>query len=161
MNLNREELAWAAGFFDGEGCVAVYRRNNSRPYIRLRLNQIHPGVLERFHRAVLRIGNIRGPYAQIYGQPQWTCDVHGYERVQAVIAMLWCFLSDIKRTQAKKAILELQPFLGNLINKEKEFCIHGHSLADARIQITEAGGRRRKCRQCDIEYKRSRRALLS
>ncbi|MDP9320171.1 MAG: hypothetical protein M3P16_03625 [Chloroflexota bacterium] len=60
------ELAWAAGFFDGEGST-IARRDRARPgYRRLVLSvpqaggNIPPEVLVRFRHAILAMGSI-GP----------------------------------------------------------------------------------------------------
>jgi hypothetical protein len=50
-------LAWAAGFFDGEGCICAFstkRSDNQREDFRLHVMvvQNHPETLERFRRAV-------------------------------------------------------------------------------------------------------------
>lgn len=61
------ELAWAAGFFDGEGCVTSF--NDRHPPFRKRVQLIvgQSGTtehLERFARAV-GCGNISGPYRSV------------------------------------------------------------------------------------------------
>jgi len=64
--MDRYELAWAAGFFDGEGwanAVAAEGRRTRQPYARV--NQAAPlgvpEVLIRFQRAVGGLGRIGGP----------------------------------------------------------------------------------------------------
>jgi hypothetical protein len=53
------ELAWAAGFFEGEGCVYIDKKG---PYLRINLAQVDdPYPLERFARAV-GIGTVKGPH---------------------------------------------------------------------------------------------------
>src|SRR5438093_12114324 len=65
--MDRFDLAWAAGFFDGEGwanAVAQEGRKTKRP--QARINQADPNgvpeVLLRFQRAVGGLGRIGGPY---------------------------------------------------------------------------------------------------
>jgi hypothetical protein len=58
IKINREELAWAAGFFDGEGHVSHYAPRGGMQL-----------------------------------------------QIKAIIGMLWVFLSEPKRNQAKKALL--------------------------------------------------------
>lgn len=104
--LDPEELAWAAGFFDGEGST-IARTDGSRP----RYHQLDvivpqsgrdgvPDVLLRFQQAVLGLGTLDPPN-----------DVHmhrwrnrGFEDAQATIALLWRFLSPVKRLQAASAM---------------------------------------------------------
>lgn len=63
--MNETELAWAAGFFDGEGwsskCSVSQRSGWRGHYPRLGLTQKDPRPLERFHRAIGGLGSIHGP----------------------------------------------------------------------------------------------------
>jgi hypothetical protein len=85
--VNREELAWCAGFFDGEGHVSAKRHG-----IALSVNQIHPEVIERFKDAV---GKRRPVYKFVAGS---------FHDVQAICAMLWPWLGSVKREQFKRAL---------------------------------------------------------
>lgn len=99
ITVSREELAWAAGFFDGEGntCVINYDRDGER--IAVQISSTYLPTLERFLGAVHQ-GRIYGPYQRGTYKPQWHYRVNGWPRCQAVIAMLWPFLSGDKRAQA-------------------------------------------------------------
>mgnify|MGYP001597965492 CR=1 FL=1 len=56
-----EEIAWAAGFFDGEGSVGVQRdRCGCARYLSLQIGQRDPRPLQRFQ--ALFGGNLCGPY---------------------------------------------------------------------------------------------------
>lgn len=106
--LLNEELAWAAGFFDGEGCIYVARMNkqsNAPRNIHFDIAQIHPFVLHRFKKAV-GVGKIYGPYLSKAKnrKPYWRYTLSGFEQCQFAIAALWNFLSPIKRKQATKAL---------------------------------------------------------
>lgn len=53
--MTNEELAWAAGFFDGEGYISIVARNTKihnrhyhHQYIRLGINHVDPRPLQRF-----------------------------------------------------------------------------------------------------------------
>jgi hypothetical protein len=128
MDINREEVIWAAGLFEGEGCfcwVKIPNRNNPNrkdySYMQASLHTTDKDVLERFVKA-LGIGVVNGPYT--YNdkkvkkrKPSWYWSIRGLERVQAVAAMFWPWLG--KRRKAKfeeilKNELELRPS-----NKEK------------------------------------------
>lgn len=108
MKTNREELAWAAGFFDGEGSIytsVMGRSNNSSKNIHLDIAQIHPFVLERFIRAV-GIGKLYGPYAPKTknSRQYWRYTASGYASCQAVVGLLWNWLSPVKQEQASTAL---------------------------------------------------------
>src|SRR5437773_1884658 len=95
----REELAWAAGFFDGEGWVGTGLRSGRR-YPRLAVGQTNRFVLDQFLTTV-RVGHIHGPYAYSGRKtPIYYYETNGCHHVRAVIAMLWTWLSPAKREQA-------------------------------------------------------------
>jgi hypothetical protein len=102
---DREELAWAAGFFDGEGCFSYSERAR---YGVATIGQTDIRALERFRGAV-GLGNIYGPYDYRYPgrmskRPWWNYRAHRREHVQAIVAMLWFKLGPIKREQARAVL---------------------------------------------------------
>lgn len=96
----RVALAWAAGFFDGDGCFSLTRASR---YPCVSITQQHPEVLLRFAEAV-GLGKLYGPYRHrtktLSTKPFCVLRVHGFAEVQAVAAMLWPWLGDMKRRQA-------------------------------------------------------------
>ena len=55
----KNELVWAAGFFDGEGSIFHTKCRNS---LRININQTEWETLERFRRATGNHNKVRGPY---------------------------------------------------------------------------------------------------
>lgn len=100
--VNREELAWAAGFFDGEGCTMA--TGLGKRWARISITQVDREVLDRFHRATFGLGEIYGPYGYVKGQPQLRYTLYGRPNVQAVIAALWPWLGTVKREQARRVL---------------------------------------------------------
>jgi len=110
--VDREELAWAAGFFDGEGHMrAGFRARSDRSktrrwrYVCIDVSQNDRAPLDRFQAAVGGVGSIYGPYK--YGKaknPMYHFSTQKFEDVQAIIAMLWFKLGSIKRSQARQAL---------------------------------------------------------
>lgn len=99
---DREELAWAAGFFDGEGSFSW---TNTAAVGCAVINQASKEPLERFQSAVGGLGKIYGPYQPRHKdhwsrKPQWAFRAHRREHVQAIALMLWFKLGSIKREQA-------------------------------------------------------------
>lgn len=93
------ELAWAAGFFDGEGHCAWQGR-----CLRTQANQCDTQPLERLA-SILEVGKIYGPIIKIGNRRhQWCWRAYG---VAAIVAMeaIYPWLSTIKRAQWDEALM--------------------------------------------------------
>lgn len=114
------EQAWAAGFFDGEGCTTLTtfryqpkdknRQARLSASLRMSVAQIDRVTLERFMLAV-GVGAVRGPY-QYKGnrQPHFQWNASAMD-VFATLDVLWPYLGEIKRAQAMKRIDEYEKYL--------------------------------------------------
>ena len=103
--MNREELAWAAGFFDGEGTTHLNRRRWPRVGV-VQTGEYAMHLLRRFQEAVGGLGKIYGPRQQRGNWAMaWYFKTNRFEEAQAIIAMLWAFLGPAKREQARQALL--------------------------------------------------------
>lgn len=102
------ERAWAAGFFDGEGCTSYVRTGRGEHVIAMSIGQTSadgcPEVLSRFLSAVV-MGKIYGPTQQRSNwTPKYTWQVTGRLMVMAVYALLAPYLSNVKREQYQKSL---------------------------------------------------------
>jgi hypothetical protein len=99
-----ERLAWAGGFFDGEGSTFA-RSETARPGYR-QLNVVVPqsggfvvpDVLTRFDEALPGLGQISRPSLGMFC---WR--VTDYTRARATVELLWPWIGKVKRDQAKAA----------------------------------------------------------
>ena len=100
--MNKFELAWAAGFFDGEGCfVAQPQKYAPHPYLRVIIGQTDREVLDRFQKAV-GIGGVCGPIKTKH-KPMFSYYAASNNAIVAMNRILpW--LSSVKRNQFHKAI---------------------------------------------------------
>lgn len=98
---NEIELAWAAGFFDGEGCFHV-RKQGGNQYGSVKISQADPEVLERFRSAV-GIGHIYGPYTS-KTKPMWYYSCTRREDVHRICELLKPYLSSIKLKQRQTVV---------------------------------------------------------
>ena len=108
---NREELAWAAGFFDGEGHVRCRRSNTTKQLI-LQVNQVGRETLDRLRQTV-GFGTVDGPYqngTQVNRSPHYKYWVCNFEHVQAAIALMWPWLSSPKKSDARQALLDMRVY---------------------------------------------------
>lgn len=102
------ELAWAAGFFDGEGCTTLSTQMQLRSgkfyeynSIHLNVNQVDREVLDRFQRAV-GLGRVGGPYSKKgpNQQDQYSYRCGAIQEVRFVLEALWPYLGSVKKLQA-------------------------------------------------------------
>ena len=114
---NRDELIWAAGFWDGEGYMGVahqHWKGKLRKQAHAHLSQVDVRPLRRFHKAI-GFGKVRARTHSkewLMKHPNWSqqyrWDVSSFERVQALGAVLWKWLSPPKREQFKKTMKEMK-----------------------------------------------------
>jgi hypothetical protein len=104
------ELAWVAGFFDGEGYIGSGGSQGKRT-IEMSIAQASVGELPLTLTRVaivLGVGNLRGPrmlpnaWSKL---PQYVWKAAAFEDVQYATAMLWRWLGPVKRAQARAALL--------------------------------------------------------
>jgi hypothetical protein len=93
----RDEIAWAAGLFEGEGCFAW----TGTPSVILGMTD--RDIVERFA-AIVGFGLLyeeprRPPEQTLY---RWRAN--GFENVQAVLAMLWQWLGPRRRARAVEVL---------------------------------------------------------
>lgn len=154
MRFNTHELAWAAGFFDGEGHTGC--RGEGSTVVILAVEQNERAPLERFQRAV-RIGRVKGPYRNGTGNAHYRFSVTRYEDVQFIIALLWKFLSEPKRIQASRALTvsrrqHWKRSLGGAKDRGRiplDECKNGHKYDNDNTRINRNGSR--DCRACHRE----------
>jgi hypothetical protein len=73
--MNYEGTAWAAGLFEGEGCISLVKG-----YVHLVLKMTDEEIVRRFHR-VIGVGSVHGPHYSPNPRhlPQWrwvACSTH-------------------------------------------------------------------------------------
>lgn len=115
LELDTHELAWAAGFFDGEGSSSSsgkFMRKDGTAWKNLvaQLGQCEsekdtlPEVLARFHKVVGGIGHCTGPYASSNpnARPSWRWSAIGLTNFDNVMKLLWPYLGTVKKEQANR-----------------------------------------------------------
>jgi len=134
MQTSTHELAWAAGFFDGEGTTYADKTHS----IFVSVGQKHPALLYRFNDAIWNLGKVYGPYNNFY-----SLRIASFAKVQQVLALLWPYLGDEKREQARKALATTH------LNKyEYQKCISlGHNVVRNRCLDCKNEGQRRRYRE--------------
>ncbi len=108
--LNREDLAWAAGFFDGE-CNFFSQQKKGHTRFIIQIGQKYPQVLENLVR-IFPFSRITGPYEHRgkyrfpkKSQPMYyRWSVQDFEHAQYVVACVWPWLGEVKKEQIKSAL---------------------------------------------------------
>ncbi len=154
--MDRAEVAWCAGFIDGEGHFCLRGRTPSLSV---------PQVVEEpiLHlRRVLGVGLVSGPHPRKPPrQPVWKWEVHGYERVQHVMAACWPWLH-VKRPQAydvfRRALLDPPRNTNRLegwLPRDATHCAVGHEFT---VENTYIWNGHRSCRKCSARRTAETRA---
>ncbi len=105
------ELAWAAGFFDGEGSVSVHcdKRPGRRPAFRLEIEQVDVRPLVRFRAAVGGLGSLsqrigpRAPNRRLLYRI-FACN----DPALRIASSLWPWLSEPKQEQIVRVLDRLE-----------------------------------------------------
>ena len=172
-----EELAWAGGFFDGEGSTYLekHRTHAGYYYPVLYVPQcaeigVAPELLRL--KSALGLGNISGLRQD---GPDWTpyrrWRVVTALKVQIALHLIWPFIGDVKRNQARQVMKTIhgQPVLprGNPAFgvAGARYCLRGHDKWNARIRPFKGRGRNeedplnhlRQCLACVREDAQARR----
>ena len=96
------ETAWAAGLFEGEGCIGT--RSGARAQVRLIIAMTDGDVVEKFHQ-IVGIGTLRGPIEKGgVRKPVWIWQVHG----RKMIPLLEAFLPHFGHRRKAKALEALE-----------------------------------------------------
>jgi len=155
MKPNAVDLAWAAGFFEGEGCTSLdFQKKGTRR--RLSAVSTDLDVLNKLCR-ILGCGKVykRGP-----GQPgktrprkqQWYWAVSNWEDVQLVAT--WLLPHMCSRRSAKLRLL-----LSNPPVRGSGFCKKGHPLVGPAADVYRNSLGHISCGPCSRERERNKRLL--
>lgn len=101
---NREELAWCAGFIDGEGSFLISGSNCPTLSVP-QSGPAAPVILQRVIDALGLGGTVRQHRRrQPHHQQAYRVTITGFERFQAAVVRLWPWLTEPKRQQALEAL---------------------------------------------------------
>lgn len=112
------ELAWAAGFFEGEGCVTYGGTSTGYAYAKATIGTTDPDVLLKFQRAV-GMGKIYGPYEQKNKRHKvfWVWNLHGRDKVLQLQELLWPWLGQRRQEQFRTVLSRTE---GKRIDKQAQ-----------------------------------------
>ena len=113
----REQLAWAAGFIDGEGHFGLHvtkgRPTDTRKYAspELTVAQCDRRSLDKLQK-ILGVGKVGGPYKKDNAKWSDYClfYVSGLEKIEKAVNLLWPWLGEVKRDQVTSTFAEYREF---------------------------------------------------
>jgi hypothetical protein len=145
---SREDYAWCAGFFEGEGSFDL-ARHQDRPVPRIHIAQRDREPLDQFQQLIGIEGNL---YHRLDGGKDiWTLYYNRWAGVQAIVCFMWPWLSTRRRTRAIEVLREGAPRL----RKRPTHCKRGHELTEENSRLDRHGWR--ACRICIREGERTRK----
>ena len=102
--MNEKILHGPQGFFDGEGSFTVKKSRPHYPFVTIA--QVDKSVLTKFAK-IVGFGKVYGPYEHGNNPnrtPAYWYQAWNFEKTQAILAMLWPWLSDTKRKQGVRVL---------------------------------------------------------
>lgn len=143
---SKTDIAWAAGLFEGEGCLTQGRiGRDRRPYPHMVVSMTDEDVVRRFHR-VVGFGNVteKKPSPSEH-KVQWRWDAAGWECLDRFAALLGPYLGQRRQRRLAELLLSYVPPPPHP-NTLTTHCPAGHEYSGGNL-ITYKDGRR-ACRQC-------------
>jgi hypothetical protein len=103
--MDTNELAWASGLFDGEGCISIGRNRGSlMAYPNMTMAMQDQDAVLRFHAAVgVGTVGVRPPHGTNQ-RALYTWRADSFENTQAVIALLWYGLNARRKARAREVL---------------------------------------------------------
>jgi hypothetical protein len=151
------DLAWAAGFLDGEGHFGLPRaatRKNGPAWHRIRASATQNGLPDRPPAVLYRLQQILGGKIEGHGEPddfRWLTE--GIRRVEEVYLRVRPWLGTVKQEQARAVI---QGFASQIrLRGTATHCVRGHEYSGIYLSAT---GPKRRCNACDRFLRRKKRA---
>lgn len=147
---NDVDIAWAAGLFEGEGCIYLGDKAKVRRQRALMINMTDRDVLERFHEIVdcgtvkpIKINREKYPH----WKPQWVWRANAWPDI---VDVLLTFLPHLCGRRREKALALLADPPRDPNAPRKTHCLRGHPLSgpDADVYVHPDRPGHRICRAC-------------
>lgn len=145
------DLAWAAGLFEGEGCVYAHSQPGGRPYPGLALGMTDRDVVERFAE-IVELGSIHfRKMNDDAHKDQFVWRANGWASTRKLWELIGSYLGD-RRSDKFAEVLALEPAeIGTgLHQRRKTHCPKGHAYDEENTVWKQRsdGGWSRSCRTC-------------
>lgn len=137
-------LIWAAGLFEGEGCIYLAKRGRMRS-IQLSVGMNDEDVVRRFHEAV----GVGAVYVRPHnGRAEFfTWQANSLEAAQHVITLFWPFFSERRRA---KAIAVMSEIKASQVYRQRDY------MRGRVCSVAECGMRALARKLCSTHYEQWR-----
>lgn len=133
------DVAWAAGLFEGEGCLTLHHNTGHR-YLapRVYLVTTDLDVLQRFQ-GIVGYGRIlTRRLTPTMRRTQYEWSVGTFEEFQFVVALFWRWLGDRRRARAAEVLLEMRAYYRTVAPRRPRRLVGHFSAYDAARAAVEA-----------------------
>lgn len=147
--MNERDLGWLAGILEGEGCIGLYRRRQTRVYIAM----VDRDVMERVQALWpcptglrLKYPPQNASHAHHKVQYEWTLRRHA--DIKAFLGLVLPLLGQRRQAQAQPVLdyIAVAPGKGGNNRDTRTHCIRGHEYSETNTRLDESG--HRVCRDC-------------
>lgn len=97
--MNDVELAWAAGLFEGEGCITIARGRYPRLVVRMN----DEDVIRKLHR-IVGVGSVVCDDSPSMPKPQWRWGCYRAAHVRELLEQMLPHLGERRRDKANEAL---------------------------------------------------------
>lgn len=159
-------IAWAAGFFDGEGSITACRDNKNGRRISVQMSVAQSGPIDRPPLSLIRFHETIGGVGKIYPRPfddrlgkkpMWYWRASNVDDVRRVVSTLVPYLIE-KIDQVAEAMARRHEWEGLFADRQR-FCKRGHEFTPENIyKYINRPTPARLCRACARERNRDLRA---
>ena len=148
---SQTEWAWAAGLFEGEGCISMTGRAGGKHQPVLQLTMTDRDTVKRFHR-VVGVGNFTGPQKvqRERHRPTWRWQAGAWRDVAHVLIRFAPWLSERRRSKGAEVMRKrpLDSWLPDYTKRLQTHCRNGHALTGDNV------GAQNKCKRCERERRK-------
>lgn len=159
LKWSREDIAWASGIFEGEGCFRI-NKNRDRSTFSMMMSMTDEDVINKFH-DIVGVGSVSGPipgkkegYKEFW---QWRCQK--FEDAQALSAAMFPFLLSRRQSKIVECLSTIKEYKKTVRPRGNDIaCGYGHSRVEFGTRSSRGWWVCSKCRERWEQERRNKNA---